>query len=80
MNILFDLDGTLTDPGDGFVACVSYALEKLDCRRFADHEIRCHVRFMEASWTERSPVRPGGYGSREELSAAGAGDLPSLVG
>jgi phosphoglycolate phosphatase len=43
VNILFDLDGTLTDPGDGFVACVSYALEKLDCRRYADHEIRCHV-------------------------------------
>jgi phosphoglycolate phosphatase len=43
MNVLFDLDGTLTDPGDGFVACVSYALDKLDCRRYADHEIRCHV-------------------------------------
>jgi len=29
VNVLFDLDGTLTDPGDGFVACVSYALAKL---------------------------------------------------
>ena len=43
MNVLFDLDGTLTDPGDGFVACVSYALAKLECRAYADHEIRRHV-------------------------------------
>ena len=43
MNVLFDLDGTLTDPGDGFVACVSYALAKLNCRPHADAEIRAHV-------------------------------------
>lgn len=43
MNVLFDLDGTLTDPGDGFVACVSHALAKLECRPHADHEIRRHV-------------------------------------
>lgn len=43
MRVLFDLDGTLTDPGDGFVACVSYALAKLECRAYADHEIRRHV-------------------------------------
>lgn len=43
MNVLFDLDGTLTDPGDGFVACVSHALAKLECRPYADHEIRKHV-------------------------------------
>ncbi len=29
MNILFDLDGTLTDPGVGIVSCIRYALEKL---------------------------------------------------
>jgi phosphoglycolate phosphatase len=29
VNILFDLDGTLTDPGVGIVACIRYALEKL---------------------------------------------------
>jgi len=43
LNVLFDLDGTLTDPGDGFVACVSHALAKLECRPHADHEIRRHV-------------------------------------
>ena len=29
MNILFDLDGTLTDPGVGIVSCIRYALERL---------------------------------------------------
>ncbi len=29
MNILFDLDGTLTDPGTGIVACLKHALEKM---------------------------------------------------
>ncbi len=43
VNVLFDLDGTLTDPGDGFVACVSYALEKIGCRPHAAGEIRRHV-------------------------------------
>lgn len=28
-NILFDLDGTLTDPGEGITASVAYALEKM---------------------------------------------------
>jgi phosphoglycolate phosphatase len=43
VNILFDLDGTLSDPGDGFVACVSYALSKLECPPHAHDEIRRHV-------------------------------------
>ncbi|MGQ0545122.1 MAG: HAD hydrolase-like protein [Betaproteobacteria bacterium] len=43
MNILFDLDGTLTDPGEGFVACVSYALAKLGCPPRSEPEIRRHV-------------------------------------
>ena len=43
MNVLFDLDGTLTDPGDGFVSCVTYALSKLDCRAYSHAEIRKHV-------------------------------------
>jgi phosphoglycolate phosphatase len=30
MNLLFDLDGTLTDPQQGIVACIRYALRKLD--------------------------------------------------
>ena len=29
MNLIFDLDGTLTDPGAGIVSCIRYALEKL---------------------------------------------------
>jgi len=30
MNLIFDLDGTLTDPEEGIVACIRYALEGLD--------------------------------------------------
>lgn len=43
VNVLFDLDGTLTDPGDGFVSCITYALSKLDCRAYSHAEIRKHV-------------------------------------
>lgn len=43
MNVLFDLDGTLTDPGDGFVKCVMYALSKLGRRSYTHAEIRKHV-------------------------------------
>ncbi len=30
MHIFFDLDGTLTDPREGIVACIQYALSALD--------------------------------------------------
>lgn len=30
MELLFDLDGTLTDPGEGIIRCIQYALEKLE--------------------------------------------------
>lgn len=30
MNVLFDLDGTLTDPGEGFVNSIRYALAELE--------------------------------------------------
>jgi len=30
LNLLFDLDGTLTDPKEGIVKCIEYALDKLD--------------------------------------------------
>lgn len=43
VNALFDLDGTLTDPGDGFVNCVSHALSKLNCLAYSASEIRKHV-------------------------------------
>ena len=42
MNILFDLDGTLTDPGEGFVACLSHALSEVRRPR-PDAEIRRHI-------------------------------------
>ncbi len=29
MNVLFDLDGTLTDPKEGIIACFRYAFDSL---------------------------------------------------
>ena len=43
VSALFDLDGTLTDPGDGFVRCVTHALSRLNCLRYSPSEIRKHV-------------------------------------
>lgn len=43
MNILFDLDGTLTDPGDGFVACIAHALAGVGCEPPPPAQIRAHV-------------------------------------
>lgn len=43
VNALFDLDGTLTDPGEGFVNCVTHALSSLDCPKYSASEIRRHV-------------------------------------
>ena len=43
VNALFDLDGTLTDPGDGFVRCVTHALSVLNCPGHSPREIRKHV-------------------------------------
>jgi len=43
VNALFDLDGTLTDPGDGFVRCITHALSTLNCLRHSAAEIRRHV-------------------------------------
>ncbi len=31
MDLLFDLDGTLTDPRTGIVGCIRHALQQLDC-------------------------------------------------
>lgn len=39
MAILFDLDGTLTDPKPGFVASISYALDRLGIAAPAEDEI-----------------------------------------
>ena len=43
VNALFDLDGTLTDPGEGFVNCVTHALSSLGCMKYPASEIRTHV-------------------------------------
>jgi phosphoglycolate phosphatase len=43
VNALFDLDGTLTNPGDGFVSCVTHALSRLNCLKYSRSEIRRHV-------------------------------------
>lgn len=43
INVLFDLDGTLTDPGDGFVESITYALTQLECPVPPASEIRRYV-------------------------------------
>jgi phosphoglycolate phosphatase len=39
MNVLFDLDGTLTDPKEGIIACFRYALETLGRDSPGDREL-----------------------------------------
>ena len=43
MNILFDLDGTLTDPRDGIVRCIQYALERLGLEPRPDRELLHYI-------------------------------------
>ena len=43
MNILFDLDGTLTDPGVGIVSCIRYALERLGRDMPADQALLRYI-------------------------------------
>lgn len=42
-NILFDLDGTLTDSSDGIVRCLQYALEKLSLECPTPAELHAHI-------------------------------------
>jgi len=54
VNVLFDLDGTLTDPRQGILACFQYALEALqfDCPPIAsskDSSVRRCVKVLRAS-------------------------------
>ena len=37
--ILFDLDGTLTDPREGIVKCFQYAIERLGLASVPEEEI-----------------------------------------
>jgi len=39
LNILFDLDGTLTDPRDGIVRCIQYALKRLGLEPRSEEEL-----------------------------------------
>lgn len=41
--ILFDLDGTLTDPGPGITNCVSYALERFDIHPTTREELYPYI-------------------------------------
>ena len=43
MNVLLDLDGTLTDPRVGFVASIRYALQSLNCEAPSDADIATHI-------------------------------------
>lgn len=43
MNVLFDLDGTLTDPREGFVASLQHALLTLGCPLPSDNEISRYI-------------------------------------
>jgi phosphoglycolate phosphatase len=42
-NILFDLDGTLTDPREGITRCIQYALEKLNRPVPAQQELERYI-------------------------------------
>jgi phosphoglycolate phosphatase len=39
VNVLFDLDGTLTDPREGILGCFKHALEKLQVAAPTDREL-----------------------------------------
>ena len=43
MHVLFDLDGTLTNPQQGFVNCIRYALAKLEIEIEADTRLESYI-------------------------------------
>ena len=43
MNVLFDLDGTLTDPREGIVACFKHALHGLGYCPPPDSDLECYI-------------------------------------
>jgi phosphoglycolate phosphatase len=42
-NVLFDLDGTLTDPGEGITRCLQYALNEMGIECPAPAELHVHI-------------------------------------
>jgi len=43
MHILFDLDGTLTDPKEGILACIHFALSKLGIKIGKDANLKSYI-------------------------------------
>ena len=43
MHLLFDLDGTLTDPKLGIVSCIQYALGRLNIEIVADTPLESYI-------------------------------------
>ena len=66
-SLIFDLDGTLTDPLLGIVRCMNYALTTFDHPPRAEHEITPYIRLYPAA-TEGLPYKGfvPGYGSQPE--------------
>jgi phosphoglycolate phosphatase len=56
MNLLFDLDGTLTDPRVGIVACLKYAIESMGQTPPGDQEL---VRFIGPPLQDSLALLPG---------------------
>lgn len=78
MNVLLDLDGTLTDPGPGFVSCIRHALDGLGVESPTDKEIVSHIgppledtlaKLLSSAQISRVPDAVKLY--RERYSAAG---------
>jgi phosphoglycolate phosphatase len=42
-NVLFDLDGTLTDPAEGIIRCIQYSLTKLEISCPPREELACYI-------------------------------------
>jgi len=75
--ILFDLDGTLTESGEGIINCVQYALEKLGKKEEHPENLQCFIgpplkeQFMKyAGLDEETAVKAVKY-YRERYSNVG---------
>ncbi len=66
MNILFDLDGTLTDPRVGIVACLKYAIESMGHQPPDDNDL---ARFIGPPLQESFASLPG-IDSAEKVARA----------
>ena len=77
LNLLFDLDGTLTNPEPGIVACFHYALTKLGWKKLPDRsELRRYIGpplrqcFVEILETDDETVIESGVAVYRERFAA----------